>query len=143
VIFEGESKMVHGSCLCGQVEFDLDEAQAVGGFHCHCADCRRITGSGKASMAIMPQSGVTIKGDVKRYDSTGTEGTHLHRAFCPNCGFQLFTFVDEMPDVIYVKAGTMDRSDWINFTANFWGQSACSWLPVDGSITTFEKNPSA
>jgi hypothetical protein len=94
-------------------------------------------------MAIMPQSGVTIKGDVKRYDSTGTEGTHLHRAFCPNCGFQLFTFVDEMPDVIYVKAGTMDRSDWINFTANFWGQSACSWLPVDGSITTFEKNPSA
>src|SRR6056300_637762 len=100
--------MSHGSCLCGAIKFEFDENAVTTAFHCHCKDCQRVTGSGKATVAMFPETAVKIVGEIKTYSNLGTDGSHVKRGFCPNCGSQMFTFVEEIPDHVFIKAGTMD-----------------------------------
>lgn len=135
--------MITGSCLCGQLSYQLDEAAALGGYHCHCKDCRKATGSGKASIVNMPKSAVALSGDYKIYEVVGTDGAHVQRGFCPNCGGQVLTLIAEMPEVIFIKAGTLDACDWVSFSANLWCSTAPAWSPPATDLPSFDKNPSA
>ena len=84
--------MQNGRCLCGKVQYEFDETQVGFGLHCHCKDCQRVTGSGKATVILFPLDAVKIEGEYKTYASLGFEGSHVNRGFCPNCGSQMFTF---------------------------------------------------
>ena len=53
---------------------------------------------------MFPLNAVKIEGEYKTYASLGLEGSHVNRGFCPNCGSQMFTFVDELPDQMLIKA---------------------------------------
>jgi hypothetical protein len=132
--------MITGSCLCGQLSYELDETSAVGGMHCHCTDCRKATGSGKASIINFPKSAVKLSGSYKTYETIGTGGLHIQRGFCPDCGSQLMTLVGEMPDNIFIKAGTMDDSSWAQFDISIWGDSAQDWSPADQRLPVLPKN---
>lgn len=132
--------MITGSCLCGQLHFEADETQAQGGIHCHCQDCRKATGSGKASIVNFPKSAVNLVGDYNIFETVGTSGMHIRRGFCPTCGGQLLTLVEEMPDNIFIKAGTMDESSWARFDVTIWGDSAQNWSPVDDRGPVLPKN---
>lgn len=133
--------MITGSCLCGQLSYTCDESAAQGGYHCHCTDCRKATGSGKASIVNFPKSAVVLSGEVKIHEVVGTNGSHIQRGFCPNCGGQLLTYVAEMPDIVFIKAGTMDQSDWVQFSANLWCSTAPAWSPADDRLPSFDQNP--
>ena len=87
------------------MQYEFDETQVGLGLHCHCKDCQRATGSGKATVIMFPLNAVKIEGEYKTYASLGLEGSHVNRGFCPNCGSQMFTFVDELPDQMLIKAG--------------------------------------
>ena len=133
--------MSHGSCLCGAIKFEFDENAVTTAFHCHCKDCQRVTGSGKATVAMFPETAVKIVGEIKTYSNRGTDGSHVKRGFCPNCGSQMFTFVEEIPDHVFIKAGTTDDSNWLKVALNCWTDSASQWLPADDNIPGVAKNP--
>jgi len=133
--------MVSGSCLCGSLRFELDESRAGPAMHCHCRDCQRVTGSGKATIVLMPEDAIDLRGEYRLYSSRGTDGSHVHRGFCPTCGSQMLTFVDELPGAVFVKAGTMDETDWIEIAVNCWTGSARHWSPVDKQAPGFPANP--
>ena len=45
-----------GSCLCGQVRFEVTE-QPVGASYCHCTRCQKRTGTASSAQArIVPGS---------------------------------------------------------------------------------------
>lgn len=133
--------MVSGSCLCGALSYQLDESRAGPAMHCHCRDCQRVTGSGKATIVLVPQDAIDIRGEYRLYSSVGTDGSHVHRGFCGTCGSQMLTFVDEMPGSLFVKAGTMDDTSWIEIVANCWTGSARHWSPSDDTVRGFRANP--
>ena len=110
--------MQKGHCLCGSVQYEFDETQAAMKLHCHCKDCQRVTGSGKATVIMFPQDAVNIEGEYKTFASRGFDGSHVNRGFCPTCGSQMFTFVDEIPGQMFIKAGGMEDTSWltIDFT---------------------------
>ena len=85
-----------------------------GALHCHCRDCQLVTGSGKATVVMFPVDAVTIEGEYKIYASRGIAGSHVNRGFCPNCGSQMFTFVNELPSQIFIKAGGMEDTSWLS-----------------------------
>ena len=134
--------MITGSCLCGQLHYQLDETQAQLAVHCHCRDCQKVTGCGKATVAALPLDAIELFGEHRIYSSRGTDGSHVNRGFCPQCGGQMLTFVDELPGLVFVKAGTMDDSDWLVVNASCWTHSASCWSPVDESIEGYAANPS-
>ena len=41
--------MIRGSCLCGAVRVEIDQVRSL--THCHCGNCRKLTGAAFASYA--------------------------------------------------------------------------------------------
>ncbi len=135
------SDLVSGSCLCGAVKYTFDRAQVLSAHHCHCKDCQRVTGSGKATFAMVPEAAIQQQGELKFYTVTGSDGSHVARGFCKQCGSGVMSYVEEMSELRFVKAGGMDDSGWLEVDSSFWGCSAQAWSPVDAGVTVFEKNP--
>lgn len=135
------STVVTGSCLCGNFKYQFDRDQVISAHHCHCKDCQKMTGSGKATIVMVPTESLQTSGEMKAYTVRGTDGSHVTRGFCPECGSQLISYLEEVPATRFVKAGTLDDSSWVNIKSSFWASSAEPWSPVDGNCHAFEKNP--
>ena len=75
--------MQRGHCLCGDVQYEFDETQVGFGLHCHCKDCQRVTGSGKATVILFPLDAVSISGVYKSFGSLCFEGSNVNLGFCP------------------------------------------------------------
>lgn len=136
------STIASGDCLCGNYHYQFDRDQVISAHHCHCKDCQTMTGSGKATIIMVPTAGLETRGELKTYTVTGTDGSHVTRGFCPECGSQLISFVEEMPDIRFVKAGSLIDSSWVTINSSFWSSSAEPWAPVADDCQAFEKNPS-
>ena len=100
-----------------------------------------MTGSGKATVILFPLDAVNIEGEYKTYASRGFEGSHVNRGFCPNCGSQMFTFVDEIPGMVFIKAGGMEDTSWLSVETTCWTDTARDWSPADTDTMCFELNP--
>ena len=134
---------VSGGCLCGDFTYRFDRDQVVSAHHCHCRDCQKTTGSGKATIVLVPEDILQSEGELKTYTVVGTDGSHVTRGFCPNCGSQLISYVEEMPGLRFVKAGSLDDSSWVEVDSSFWSSTAEDWSPVDDRCPSVEKNPGA
>lgn len=135
------SDSARGGCLCGSFSYEFPRAAVVSAFHCHCKDCQKSTGSGKATIIMLPAELVKTNGALKTFSVTGTEGAHVVRGFCPTCGSQLMSHVEEMPQLRLIKAGTLDDSSWLTVNTSCWVESAEPWSPADGQGEKFDQNP--
>lgn len=133
--------MGKGSCLCGDISYRYEASQSATALHCHCRDCQKVTGSGKATIVMFPEDAVAIDGTFKQYSCLGSDGSHVNRGFCPRCGSQMFTHVDEIPGMLFIKAGTMEDSSWVQVALNCWESTASVWSPADDSVPGVAKNP--
>ena len=130
-----------GGCLCGAVRYEFDRDKVITVGHCHCTDCQKSTGSGKATILFLPVDALQMKGEFKTYTVVGTDASHVNRGFCPNCGCPIISFVDEQPDVKFIKAGSLDDPSWVKPEASYWSESAYEWAPVDPTIPSTPANP--
>jgi len=130
-----------GGCLCGDIRYKFNKSNALTTHHCHCKDCQKSTGSGKATILLIPKESLKIDGDLKFYTSTGSEGSHVTRGFCENCGSPVMSFVEENADLRFIKVGSLDDSSWVSITSNFWSSTANSWSPADTEVHSFTHNP--
>ena len=131
----------NGQCHCGKITYKLNREKVISAHHCHCTDCQKITGSGKATIVFIPTKSLKITNNYKVYSVIGNDGTNVHRGFCPNCGSPVISYVTEQPDLRFIKAGSLDDSSWINIESSFWSISANKWDPVNENIPCFEQNP--
>ena len=90
---------------------------------------------------VIPTDALEVNGDIKYYSVTGSAGSHISRGFCENCGSPLISFVEENPDIKFIKAGSLNDSSWVSADSNFFSSSANPWSPVDEDIHTFTHNP--
>ena len=130
-----------GSCLCGVVSYSFNESSVISAHHCHCKDCQKSTGSGKATIVMIPENALQMKGEIKIYTVTGTDGSHVTRGFCESCGSPLISYIEEMQGIRLIKAGSLDDSSWLKIDSNFWSSTAREWSPVDETLHSFIKNP--
>ncbi len=131
-----QTEPITGRCLCGACAYALDGPLAPGGI-CHCADCRRVTGSAfgvsfRADRARLTRYGVTHS-FTKRADSD----TLLTRHFCPQCGSPLYTESEAHADAVFIKAGTLDDPQALTIDRQMWTVSKVSWASAPDGIATF------
>ena len=105
------SESLVGTCLCGSVEYEVQDPEALG--YCHCTRCQRWTGSSLAGVVVAKENFRFTKGEdlVTRYESE-----FAPRNFCSHCGSSLYDDLGEDPAVI-AGAGT-DMDDMVA-TAQF------------------------
>ena len=130
-----------GGCLCGAVKYEFDKSNLISAHHCHCIDCQKSTGSGKSTILMLPAQAILMDGELKFYTSTTSSGRNMSRGFCEECGSPVLSFIKEMQEVNFLKAGSLDDSSWLKIDSNFYSSSAHSWSPIDDDILSFTHNP--
>jgi hypothetical protein len=116
---------VTGSCLCGEVKFECDDAFDF--FHlCHCTQCQKTTGSAHVSNLFTDNDNISwISGEenILRYD---VPGRTLTSAFCGKCGSPV-PYLSKSGKSLVVPAGSLDKAPSIVPQDNiFWSERA-SW----------------
>ena len=93
------TETLKGACLCGGVEYEVQDPEVLG--YCHCTRCQRWTGSSLAGVVVAKENFKFTKGEdlVKRYESE-----FAPRNFCSNCGSSLY---DDLGEKYFVAAGLM------------------------------------
>ncbi|GKT60439.1 LOW QUALITY PROTEIN: glutathione-dependent formaldehyde-activating enzyme [Colletotrichum tofieldiae] len=97
-----------GHCLCKAVTYKVDvDAPLLTGYD-HCDDCQRQSGSTYSLVAVVPKDKLTINGPTKSWAGKGSSGKDVHRIFCSECGSPIAHDPDAAPEIIALKAGTLD-----------------------------------
>ena len=129
-----------GGCLCGQVRYSAN-ADPVYVLVCHCKNCQRQTGTAFSVLVGIPNSAMSIQGQLKTFHDTGDSGLRLERNFCPECGSPIFTDVAAMPGIAFIKAGTLDDTSWLDPKMHIYCDSKEQWTPMPEGVQEFAKMP--
>jgi len=133
---------ITGRCLCGNVTYTID-AEPVVQAACHCTDCQRQSGSPFSVVVAVPRDALHVEGDtLASFATIGSDhGGETARSFCANCGSPLFSVAGVMPDMAFVKAGSLDDSSWVTPAVEAWTQSAQPWSPRFEGSMQLERGP--
>ena len=129
-----------GGCLCGQVRYSANTDPVWVGV-CHCKNCQRQTGTAFSVLVGIPNTAMSIQGQLKTFHDTGDSGLRLERNFCPECGSPIFTDVAAMPGVAFIKAGTLDDTSWLDPKMHIYCDSKEQWTPMPVGVQEFAKMP--
>ncbi len=118
---------VTGGCLCGGVRYEYDGEVGPANY-CHCADCRRATGSAFNIGVRLEAARFRLAcGRPRGFTKRGDSGNELTRWFCPDCGSPLYTASPRHPEFHYVKAGTLDDPSIVRPSHQNWMGSKVPW----------------
>jgi hypothetical protein len=132
-------KILSGRCLCGSVRYEYTGEPELATY-CHCHDCRRATG-GAYTVGVLTRAAALriVSGRVKGYTTTADSGNTITREFCPECGSPLFTRAQAYPNLVWIKAGSLDEPESIKPSYQTWTQCAVPWAYIDENLPSFSK----
>ncbi len=133
---------IKGGCLCGAVRYSLSE-KPIMTRACWCRVCQYFAAGSATINMVFRVEAVEINGDLSDYVSTADSGNKMHRKFCPACGVHLFSYSEQRPHLLIVRAGTLDEPDNVNVEALIWTSSAPKWAYLDPGIQHYEGQPPA
>jgi len=132
---------LNGSCLCGSIRYSCD-AEPVLTAICHCPNCQKQTGTSFSLLVAVPKGSLKIEGQtLKTFDDVGESGLPVRRRFCGNCGSPIMSYLEAMPDLEFIKSGTLEDTSWLNPTMEVWVETAESWVKIDQSRKLANRNP--
>ncbi len=119
-----------GRCLCGSITYTCSAEPILTGL-CHCTDCQRQTSAAASILVGVPAGTLRVVGrTLSSFVTIGeVHGTRTNRFFCSSCGSPIVSRVDGMPDIEFIKAGTLDDRAWLKPTVEFYARSAQPWMP--------------
>jgi len=122
-----------GGCACGAVRYETKgETQAA--FHCQCRQCQRATGTGHASLFIVPVGDVSITGDLSFYEQTADDGSTVSRGFCPVCGSPVLGKTSGHPDILLIHAASLDDPAVFKPQKVVWTSAKQPWDFIDPEL---------
>ena len=120
---------VTGHCLCGKLTYSVRDAEPMTVALCHCEDCRRQSGAPFSLNVGFDREALTLEGPTKTYITTGADtGETRERIFCPECGSPILSILAEASDIVFLKAGTLDDSSWLEPEMEVFTDSAHPWV---------------
>lgn len=129
--------MIHGSCLCGDVAFEITGYVSPVQY-CHAARCRKATGGTSTPELLAHRAGFRwSKGEdrIREYAAPLIKAPPAYkRAFCMTCGSPLPVELEGTPYMI-VNYGVIDQTeDDLASQPVFSNQKAC-WHEIMDEIT--------
>ena len=133
---------ITGRCLCGGVTYSAGP-DAVAQAACHCEDCQRQTGNPFSVLIGVPRDALEVEGSsLASYTTTGEDhGGETQRYFCSNCGSPVYSASPLLPEVAFIKAGSLDDASWLEPNIEVWTSSASPGLRTSSGSARFERGP--
>jgi hypothetical protein len=129
-----------GRCLCGRIQYSANADPAIIA-ECHCKNCQKQTGTAFSLIVGIPRSTISIQGKLKTFCDTGDSGQVVERNFCPECGSPIISNVAVMPELTFIKAGTLDDTSWLDPKMHIYCDSAQHWSLIPEDCQKFAKMP--
>lgn len=132
--------MIRGTCLCGATKFTLDgELHSVR--YCHCANCRKFSGTSPATWAMAEASRLTVaptNPPIGRFNS----GKGI-RCFCLKCGSPTWFESLDYPSVIGIPLGVIDDfgGDPPQPEMHLWVRSKPAWCAILDDLPQYDGPP--
>ena len=132
---------VGGGCQCGAVRYRLKAApRAI--YSCHCKDCQRFSGATHTISMVVRRADFEIAaGAPAGYDRLADSGRVVRMMACPICGVKSWNEPLASPDLIILKAGSLDDMGWAAPVGNIWTDSAPPWTRFDPDVPNFPGQP--
>lgn len=131
---------LEGGCLCGAVRYRIDE-DAPPCYACHCTDCQTHTGGAVAVQMPVWSSRFSVEGETvsgRRMTPSGAKGTVFA---CAVCLTRLYTENSNRPEILVVRAGTLDGSAAIVPAAHMWTRSRQPWMVIPADVRQYDTQP--
>lgn len=131
VVTSTDKAMAQGSCNCGAVVFETDEAISDV-YVCHCSICRRYTGSNGIAVVISSNENFRwVKGEDNISTWTKPVGD-WQSTFCKLCGSSLPVKNDE--STMAIPAGSISQGgDALKVAHHIWVESKAAWDEIGDS----------
>lgn len=116
------------SCYCGAVHASLDLSEA-GALHCHCSQCRRLSGAAFSTWLNLPLTGFRIEAgadDLTAFAVTGNSTRH----FCRHCGAHVYSTDAREPDIVGLPLGIVTGHDLPQPDTHYYFDSGVLWCDV-------------
>lgn len=116
--------MIKGSCLCGQVSFEIakDEVKL---YQCHCELCRKQGGTYSNAATIIPANLFNMvegKSNIKSW----CKPTGFRSDFCTNCGSPVPNLLRDT-DYYWVPAGLLEKNAQLNIVSHIFLKDKAIW----------------
>lgn len=140
----GDVKMaevtLRGACLCGSVKFEV-KGEPSRFLHCHCARCRKITGTGHATNFFLQPGSLAWTGGeehVRAYKLP--EAERFGNQFCTQCGSRL---PRQAPgsNMVLIPAGSLDDDIPMAPRARIFWDSRAPWSCEGDALPVFARYP--
>jgi len=131
------SKLLDGSCLCGAVRYQVEDAFRYS-MICHCSRCRRATGSAFKPFAGIERAKLRLVAgtdDAMRYGGDTTYDLH-----CGRCGSLLYSDIGTSP-YVHVTLGTLLDDPGIRPTAHIFVGSKAPWYSISDDLPQYSEIP--
>ncbi len=129
--------MYTGQCLCGDITFEYTGPLGPIAL-CHCSQCRRAHGSAfSASCPVQKVRFQFTTGEdlITEYQSRPGK----YRAFCSQCGSQLYSRVDAIPGILRLRVGAINEPLGKKPAQHTYVGSKSDWFEITDNISQYDK----
>jgi hypothetical protein len=130
-----------GGCSCGAIRYEITAFPFLL-YTCNCTNCQRASGS--AFVLNMPVATAAlrfVKGTPKGWPHLSPTGVPVTSWFCGDCGGRLYGERSARPEVMMLRAGTLDDTSWLVPVAHFFMKSAQRWVDRPPGVECYETAP--
>lgn len=124
-----------GECLCGHVQFEIDE-EIRNLYQCHCSLCRKATGAAANAATFVQGSAfrwLSGESDIKSY----TKPSGFRSDFCFVCGSPVPNILRDS-GMVWIPAGLLDGSISSRVSVHLHTKSAATWEQDSGYCVRLE-----
>ncbi len=122
-----------GGCQCGQLRYSVNKTPLTL-YCCHCSECQAQSASAFGMSLRVPADSVELQGSYRIFTRDEGKPTAMEGVFCHDCGTRVLHRGRGGDSGISIKAGSLDRRDWLKPVGHIWTDSAQNWVPLDGLV---------
>ena len=89
----------------------------------------------------MARARIVVTGTPTTFERMADSGNRVARAFCGTCGSPVLSTNTALPDVVFVRASSLDDPEQFTPGMNVYASRAPSWARLDRSLATFAEMP--
>ncbi len=131
---------ISGRCLCEKVQYKIVQPPISQGV-CYCRQCQRSGGAYGGPLMVLDKNTFECSlEDLSFCETKSEDGSTVRRNFCRECGSHVFSQIADIPEIITVKAATLD--DFSLFVPEYlvWTQSAGSSCAFPAGVPSFPED---
>ena len=136
----GEEGVCRGSCLCGEVEFEITE-QFKFVHNCHCSRCRQARAAAFTTNGFTSAEGVRFtKGESHVVTYKVPDARFFTHSFCDNCGSGL-PRIDDGRKIAVIPLGALDDDAPGKPIDHIFVKDKADWFEITDDLPVFDGMP--